>query len=71
MIYRPHRLLLTESMDESVEIKDLNELLKHLQNTLVGYDKEKVSVKYYCYDKRLSAETWIVSDDLGVLGFIT
>lgn len=62
-MYRPHRLLLDESLEEAVEIKDLNELAEKIGKNFW--------IKYYHYDDRLKKETWIVLDINGAVGFIT
>lgn len=62
-VYRPHRGGLNESMSEAFNFTSLEKLAEQFE--------QRIEVSYYGYDDRLKKETYLVRDDIGVLGFIT
>lgn len=67
VFFRKHRELLEDSMKTQVELFTLQELF----NLLDTYSKDgQVSIKTYCFDYRNNQETYLVSSDKGVIGFI-
>lgn len=65
MKYRPHRRLLTESMDDMVELKDRAALVAHLAADLkkwgVDLTDADVKVEPYGRDERIHWDTHIVT----------
>jgi len=67
-LFRPHRGLLTEAMEEVVELKDKSELVSHIIHSWRcfpkhGYDfnSDTIKVKKYCFDDRINWDTYIVT----------
>lgn len=77
IFFRPHRRLLTEAMEEVVEVLATKTALMELVReqwkgwaTLIDLE-----INYYCYDERIQWDTWIVVgifsdlDEKPVVGF--
>jgi len=65
ILFRPHRHLLDESMQEVKTVKSLNDIRKILNLK----DGEELVLEYYCYDDRIKWETFIVTVDGCAVGF--
>jgi hypothetical protein len=63
MKFREHRGSLEESMKTIINVESLNDIQKLFP------DSKKIEIKKYCYDDRINWDTFIVTDENGVLGF--
>jgi hypothetical protein len=61
VLYRPHRGTFADSMDLKEPFSSVDDLLKKYGPNL--------RISWYCFDKRLSAETFIVEEKWGPIGF--
>lgn len=62
IIYRPQRSLLDEAMAEKKEFSSMKEMLEYLvKEHKKAFDIKDISITYYCYDERISWETFIVT----------
>lgn len=74
VLFRPHRELLEEAMNEVKEIKTFQEVIDETTERLSHYGftahKKDFHIEYYCEDERIGWSTYIVTlDNYGVLGF--
>jgi len=75
-LFRPQKRTLAEAMGEVEEINSLNELIEKIKTDLsifkhsFSISSNTVHVEFYCYDKRINWNTYIVTlDGYGVIGF--
>lgn len=62
IIYRPNRYLLDEAMAEKKEFSSIKAMLEYLvKEHKKAFDIKDISITYYCYDERISWETFIVT----------
>lgn len=62
IIYRPQRLLLDEAMAEKKEFSSIKEMLEYLvKEHKNAFGINDIFISYYCYDERISWETFIVT----------
>lgn len=67
ILYRPHKLLLSESMAELRKFDTVCEMLDWIvsnEKEIYGRDmfsKTDINFTYYCYDERVDWETFIVT----------
>jgi hypothetical protein len=72
-LFRPHRGLLADAMEEVVELNDKAALVSHIKNGWKkhfpdhGYDfnQDTIKVKAYCFDDRIDWDTHIVTYEKG------
>jgi hypothetical protein len=76
MKYRPHRELLEDSMREVAEIKDFDELVRHMRNEVQDWyppeelpTPDNVKVEPYIFDDRIGWDTYIVTVNGNAWGF--
>lgn len=73
--YREHRGGLDESLKSSMEFNTIKQLLDFIILQIAPYGEfiklGDTKIGYYCYDKRVNQELYVVSaDGYGVFGFI-
>lgn len=78
-LYRPHRRLLADAMDEVVELKDKADLILHIKRewSSLPHDFEisekTVQVEKYGFDDRINWDTYVVLLEMdgkpGAIGF--
>ena len=71
-LFRPHRRLLAEAMEEVVELEDKNALVSHIKYIWGhfpnhGYDinLDTIKVQKYGFDARINWDTYIVTYEKG------
>lgn len=71
MKFRSHKGTLAESMDTVKEVKDLNDVKKILEKEYEPYKilPGEITCKYYCYDKRINWDSWIILENGYAIGF--
>ena len=79
-LFRPHRRLLAEAMEEVVELEDKPGLVSHIISTWscfpnheYDFNSDTVKVKKYGFDNRINWDTYLVTyekdDSVHVEGF--
>ena len=63
--YRPHRGSLAAAMEEVSEYGSIEQLKSHLNKEGFKY----IEFEWYCYDKRISWNTYLVTSKGSAIGF--
>ena len=68
--FRPHRGGLEESMAEVMEVNSIQDIVDYVEKTTpIPNIKFNIKVRKYGYDARIKWDTYIVTDQFGVIGF--
>jgi hypothetical protein len=67
-LYRPHRAYLDEAMKEVFEVNSFADIEDYYKR--IGFPlKGKLTCEWYCLDKRINWDTWVVCEDGQAIGF--
>jgi len=67
-LFRQQRGSLDASMETVKEVKTLDDVWNLIDLKDFGIKKD-LSIKHYCYDKRINWNTFIISNSKSVIGF--